>query len=180
MIYYTGKGGFLNKTDIFLLFLGISSTLAICLVEYKKASNKFQLKVIQNNDYSANINMRINANIDRYVCIKKIINKNIECLKNKGYLINENLNEGYLIHTNFNKYLLTPYFWNNITYLETVDYSYSLIPRTFKLSKEKLIKDCKECNVHTEIIYEYDDIFLNEKQNKKEFYWHECYKDKLK
>lgn len=129
-------------------------------------SPKVQMKVTQTvNNYSANIDIRrLN-----YPGIEKITNKNIDCLKQKGYSIFD-----YSQHSMING------FWYNIVHLETIDKSNEYCPKAIELTKEKLIQDCKECDVYSEIIYKYDSIFGNEKQKKLILHWHKCYQDELK
>ena len=77
---------------------------------------------------------------------------NGRCLENKGYTINN------------------AYEYNGYT-VSRKDCA--------QFSKEDFIADCKECDVKTAIQYKYQTIFLNSKKIKKEFAWHNSFKDKL-
>lgn len=165
-MHFGGGGGPSNKKDVLIvLSVYVAAIAGFMLFINKEIYGGFQMKVTQKNNYSAQIDIRKKSNPH----IIKITNKNIECLKNKGYSVKEKLDTRALY-----------VFWDNIAYLETVDTSNRYVPRAIELSKDTLIRDCKECNVHTEIIYEYDDLFGNEKQTKKKLYWHKCYVDELK
>ena len=45
---------------------------------------------------------------------------------------------------------------------------------------EKILEDCKQCDVHTEISYRFYDMFRNEITRKKSFRWHKQYQEELK
>ncbi len=47
-------------------------------------------------------------------------------------------------------------------------------------SIEQILKDCKECDVHTEITYRFNDIFENEHASKTSLRWHKYYQEELK
>jgi hypothetical protein len=138
-----------------LISLVVVLTVAFGILDHL-GSPKLQMNVTQNRDnYSADVSIRT-RNSPQIISVN---NKNIECLKQKGYIVNDTDNKYYGGS------------WNRIVYVET---------GSKELPNEKLINDCKECNVHTEIIYKYDNIFWNEKQDKKTLYWHKCYTDQLK
>ncbi len=162
-MHFGGGGGRpSNKKELFIL-LGI---MGICIGGLSLLHlPSFQMKVTQKNNYSAQVDIRRR----NYPKIKRITNQNIDCLNKKGYSVHQGLNKYYYSNT-----------WNTIGYLDTIDRTNRREPKVIELSKEKFISDCKECNVHTEIIYEYDSIFGNEKQKKKKLYWHKYYKDELK
>lgn len=160
-----GRGPSSKKEALLLLSVYGAAISVFMYLLHINTSPRFQLKVIQKNNYSGQVYIRER----NYPHIRKITNKNIECLKNKGYYVNEKVD----------KYSISSY-WDNIAYLETINQSNRYLPKTIELSKEKLISNCKECDVYTEIIYDYDSIFGNEKQKKKKLYWHKYYKDELK
>ncbi len=161
---YMGGGPRNNKEGFFFLVMYGAVLGGFVMLFKREVLPNFQMKMIQKNNYSANVEIRQKG----YSKIKRITNHNIECLKNKGYTVDEESN----------KFLYSS--WSKQAYLETVDTTNRYLPKVVDLPKEKLIRDCKECNVHSEIVYEYDNIFGNEKQAKKKLYWHKCYIDELK
>ena len=111
----------------------------------------FQIKVTQENPYSANVDVRTK----HYPAITRITNQNMECLKRKGYRISETHDKN--MYSN----------WYIIARLEVIDSSNRYIQKHSPLPAEKLIANCKEYDVHTEIIYKYDNEFGNEVQEQK-------------
>ncbi len=133
------------------------------------------MNVNQNrNNYSADINIRISSR--EHPQILSINNKNIMCLKKKGYTVSDTTTKDSSYGS----------IWDRIVLVETLANRDRCFPKTLgvteltELTKEKLINDCKECNVHTEIIYKYTNIFGNETQEKKILHWDKHYVDQLK
>ena len=87
----------------------------------------------------------------------RVEQKNLECLLKKGYHITNNSRYG-------DTYIYDR--WQEIYYVENTDI-------------KKLLADCKECNVHTEIRYKWDDVLKNERTGSKKLYWHKCYKEEM-
>lgn len=158
---FLGAGKPPTKGDfIGLLILGGIVIAGITAIN----SPKIQMKVTQANNYSANVDIRR----QNYPNIQKITHKNIDCLKQKGYSIVD-----YTHNSMING------LWYKMVNLKAIDTN-DKYPKVIELTKEKLIQDCKECDVSSEIIYSYDSIFGNEKQKRKNLYWHKCYQDELK
>jgi hypothetical protein len=121
---------------------------------------KIQMKITPKNEYAADVNIRSH----NYPRITKISNQNMDCLERKGYAVREDGGNGCISSIS----------WYQIAYLEADRANES---KTVKLSKEKFLNDCKECDIYTEIIYGHDTIFGNEKQVKKKLRWTNCYEE---
>jgi hypothetical protein len=158
---YFGHTGPPRPSDAVALIVVLGMAGAAIHYAYKPT---FQMKVTQENTYSANVNIRTK----HYPIITRITNQNMACLKKKGYRISETPDKN--IYSS----------WHVITRLEMDDGSNGYMQKYTPLLAEKLIADCKECNAHTEIIYKYDNEFGNEVQEKKKLYWHKCYVNELK
>jgi hypothetical protein len=118
---------------------------------YNTYTPKFQMKLTQDINNSAAVFMRTK----NYPKIRSMTNTNLECLREKGYTVNEMPYYG-------------SYLWNQIAGINPHD---KKMQPPDKLM-EKLATDCKECQTSTEIAYEYDNVFGNEKQEKKKLYWY--------
>lgn len=116
---------------------------------------KFKLKVAHEED-CAQIMIRTRA----HKTVKRITNEGLDCMKNKGYKYKCKLYGG---HTFFDN-------WDQI----------GIISKDKPFSKEQFITDCKECNVSTEVRYNYETIFGNETQVLKQLPWADNYAKELK
>lgn len=90
-----------------------------------------------------------------YPKIKMVETKNLDCLREKGYSIE-----------------------NNSPYHGSKKDMASLAIAKKGIAKEEFLTDCKECNVRTEVTYTYRGPFWKSRYNKS-FEWHKCYKDKV-
>lgn len=162
---YSGGGGGSGKSMLILLGATVGGWyLFIDLI----TRPKYQMKMMSDSPSSANIQIRRNI-ISGYGDIHTIKHKNIEELKKKGYSVYEDKD---------NKYICS-YTWHRFVSLETVDRTDKFYPKEIDLPKDKLIADCKECDVYTEIIYRYNNVFGNEKYDKQKLYWHKNFKEEL-
>jgi hypothetical protein len=120
---------------------------------YKKSEKTYQMKITKATEYTAGVNIRsIN-----YPNLVKITNHNLDCLERKGYDLNKK-NNHYFLHL-----------WSPIVSLNKAQ----------PISTDELVKDCRECNVSTEIYYKYDSFLHNEVNKKIKFEWANCVKDEI-
>ncbi len=157
-----GRGGGGGGSPIILLIpLIIFGGVGIILSKSYKPD--FQMKIIHD-DLPHIVVVKIRK--QNYPSVKKITHKNIEGLKEKGYTI-YNYTDNYTLRYD--------HIWHNI-----IDISTKYYLKNIDITKDKLIEDCKECDVYTEIIYNYNTIFGNEKQAIKKLYWSKHYVEELK
>ncbi len=90
----------------------------------------------------------------------RIEHKNVECLLKKGYSITDP-NYGYRVTYIYSN-------WEKVMFVDRENFNI-----------KQLLTDCKECNVHTEIRYKWEDIVKNERSGSKQLYWHKCYKEEM-
>lgn len=137
---------------IALGLLGVTFVGYYLFIEYAICRPIYQMKMISG-PHTAKVLIRRKKGGD----VHKIKHKNIQKLIEKGYDINTEPNP------------IINYKWNTIITLQKEN-----------MTKEKLITDCKECDVYTTIVYGYDGVFGNEKYDKKKLYWHKNYQEELK
>lgn len=75
---------------------------------------------------------------------------NIDCLKSRGHFVKTES-----VYTYYR-------YWTNVANIYHDDI-------------EKILADCKDCNVYTEVVYERTNIFGNEVQESQTLYWHKHY-----
>ena len=120
---------------------------------YKQTENTYQMKITKATETTAGVNIRsIN-----YPNLVKIKNHNLDCLQKKGYELNYKNNLHFL------------HLWSPIVGIH----------KQTPISTDELVKDCRECNVSTEIAYKYDSFLHNEVHKKVHFEWAKCVKDEI-
>lgn len=130
--------------------------MGILLGAFTMSSNKkpkYQMQLQKNPvDYGNRYNVSIRCN--GYASHEITKHHNIDCLKAKGYAIT--IEQVY----NYNHY------WTNVANIYHDDI-------------EKILADCKECNVYTEVVYERTNMFGNEVQESQKLHWHKHYQKEL-
>jgi hypothetical protein len=141
----------LNPVACFIVFWG-----GIGLYFSDKVRPKFKMAVVKS---ELSDTASINIIQTRSPNIRHINTNNTDCLKNKGYDVNLRL-PGYI----------DSHLWYGIGNIKKDG-----------MTGQRLIADCKECQVNTEIIYEYNNILLGNKVqlDRKQLYWHKNFKDEL-
>jgi hypothetical protein len=126
---------------------------------------KFQMKICKNMYHKEmlQVNIRYKGSYPRIHSLKHY---NSECLRKKGYTVQE-------VEQPFRQVYLSDFSWDSFATIEKLD-------RSSNILKEKIVPDCKMCNVYTEIIYSYDNFFGKEVQAKNTLYWHKNYVEELK
>ncbi len=144
-----GGGGPSSKKEAVVMFALLAGALYVTGEWIWKPS--YQMKVNQH----GTVQVRKSKGFDNGLHIE---HKNVECLLNKGYSVIDS-NYGHrvtYIHSD----------WKKVIYVDNPNI-------------KQLLADCKECNVHTEIRYKWDDIAKNERTGSKTLYWHKCYKEEM-
>ncbi len=152
-----GKKEFFQALGMYSLVLG----LYVGLIYYDTCPT-YKMKVFYNSDrdriwslgpgYNVAISLKYG-----YTTEERVKHNNIDCLRQKGYNVKIYEPPSY-----------THYYDHNRARIESEE------------SIEQILKDCKECDVHTEITYRFNDIFRNERTSKTSFRWHKYYQEELK
>lgn len=137
------------------------------LIHYHYNVPKLTFKTTHKDDM-----VKIKLKSDITIKTEYVKNNNVECLTKRGYKTEEVANIYEKMYMNKNDKYDNAY----------LTYGYT-IPKLLSkegLNKETFLKDCEECNVSTEVRYNYDSFFGNEKQVKKVFNWKDYYEEELK
>lgn len=133
--------------------IGYSLGILLATLVYSSKKPSYQMKVQKHPSSFRNICDVSIRNRGGYPSHEKTTHHNIDCLKKKGYFLKTN---------SFYRYSD----WNDVV-------------NVYEDDIEKLLADCKECNVHTEIAFEYTNMFGNEVQDSQKLYWHKKYQKEL-
>ena len=126
--------------------LGYGIEIVLAVLTTSPNKPKYQIK-LQKSAYPNIYNVSIRCR--GYASVELIKHHNIDCLKAKGCFVNT-------ASVTINHY------WTNVATIRHDDI-------------EKLLAECIECNVHTEVVYERTNIFGNEVQESQKLYWHKHY-----
>ncbi len=142
----------MNKMNPLLPAITIGFCGGMALYYTNKNKPKFKMMIVESYSSTAYINIQHT----KYPHIKHIITNNTDCLKDKGYDVNLKIPDVYR--------------WD-------MTYSIGNIKKDNR-TKQRFIADCKECQVNTVIIYEYNDIIFGNKNKlaKEQLYWHKNFK----
>lgn len=124
---------------------------------------KFKIMLKPYENISNIINLHIKK-IDGYPDETYVTHKNIECLKNKGYIIKKEVdNKSRIYNSIFDKQLFC-----------------TITSNKKDINKETFIADCSECKVSTEIKYRYETLIRKKtKVGSQTINWEDCFEDNL-
>lgn len=160
-IHHGGGGSGGDPKALILAYIAVFGLATVGFNQITKP--KIQMKIYKNH-YNTNV---LNVDIrykNSYPRVRSLKHHNTDTLQKKQYIISQK----------------PPSYYGNV-YLSNLSWdTFATIGKKDTISKNQFTKDCKECDVYTEIIYSYDNFFGNEVQDKKRIYWNKNYVEELK
>lgn len=160
-----GGGG--GKKEFFQALITYSLVLGLYVgFVYYDTCPTYKMKVFYNSDRDrawSQLGPGYNVDIylkNGYTTEERVKHNNIECMRQKGYNVQIYEQPSYRRYYNYGN--------NCAARIES------------KGPIEQILEDCKQCDVHTEITYRFNDMFRNEITRKTSFRWHKHYAEELK